>query len=296
MIAVKDLRKTFGARVAVDGLSFEAQPGETLGLLGPNGAGKSTTIHVITGVLSADAGTVSICGGNGPDDPAARRRLGVAPQSIALYPDLTAAENLTFFGRLYDLAPARLRERVEACLDLAGLADRRDDRVSTFSGGMQRRLNLACALVHEPDVVLLDEPTAGVDPQSRNHLFESVERLRAEGRTILYTTHYMEEAQRLCDRVAIIDAGRILAMDTVETLIARHGGPSTLEAELVTVPADSSSLPGTLDGNVLRMTCERPLEEAARLASSGVAYRTLNIRRADLESVFLGLTGRTLRD
>ena len=296
MISVKGLRKTFGARVAIDDLSLGAQAGETLGLLGPNGAGKSTTIHVITGVLPADAGTVSICGGNGPEDPAARRRLGVAPQSIALYPDLTAAENLAFFGRLYGIGPSVLRERVTACLDLAGLSDRRDDRVSTFSGGMQRRLNLACALVHEPDVILLDEPTAGVDPQSRNHLFESVERLKAEGRTILYTTHYMEEAERLCDRVAIIDAGRILAMDTVDALIARHGGPSTLEAELVRLPDDVSSLPGTLDGNVLRVTCERPLEEAARLASGGIAYRTLNIRRADLESVFLSLTGRTLRD
>ena len=296
VITVRELRKAYDARVAVDGVSFEIGRGETFGLLGPNGAGKSTTIHCITGVVAPDSGSVLIDGRDGPSKPAVRRALGLAPQALALYLDLSAEENVRFFGRIYGLAGTKLEDRTDWVLALAGLSDRRKDVVSSFSGGMQRRLNLACALVHDPPVILLDEPTVGVDPQSRNHLFDSIETLAKEGRTILYTTHYMEEAERLCDRVAIMDAGRILALDTVDGLVASHGGPATIEAELEEVPADAPSLPGRLDGRVLRFESEKPLEDAARLVSSGVRYRTLNIRRSDLESVFLRLTGRSLRD
>lgn len=296
MILVKDLRKSYGSRMAVDGVSFEIKPGETFGLLGPNGAGKSTTIHLLSGLLHADGGAVEIAGQSDPSRPEVRRRLGLAPQSVALYEDLSGAENLAFFGKLYGLSGSRLRERVTWALEFAGLSDRAHDRLRTYSGGMQRRINLACALVHEPAAVLLDEPTAGVDPQSRNHLFENIEALKKLGLTILYTTHYMEEAQRLCDRVAILDQGKILALDTVDGLIAKHGGQAQVTAELERAPADASALPGKLDGLMLRFSSERPLEDVARLAQSGLAFRTLHVDRSDLEQVFLALTGRRLRD
>jgi ABC-2 type transport system ATP-binding protein len=296
MIEASGLRKSYGANVAVDGVSFRVEAGETFGLLGPNGAGKTTTIHLLTGALRPDAGTVSI---NGIDDPTrleVRAHLGLAPQALALYDLLTAEENLKFFGKLYGLAGVKLRERVAWALELAGLTDRRGDRVGTFSGGMKRRINLAAALVHGPAVVFLDEPTVGVDPQSRNHIFDTIERLAADGLTILYTTHYMEEAERLCDRVAIMEAGKILALDTVDGLIAAYGGQGAVEVELEEVPADPASLPGTLTGRVLRIPTDRPLEEAARLAAAGLRARNLRLERPDLETVFLNLTGRRLRD
>ena len=181
-------------------------------------------------------------------------------------------------------------------LDFAELNERAKDRVKTFSGGMKRRLNLAVALVHDPQILFLDEPTVGVDPQSRNHIFSRVEELKSLGRTIIYTTHYMEEAQRLCDRVAIMDRGRILDLDRVDTLINRHGGRSVVKAELVRPPVDATVLPTPLDGLSLRFESERPLEEVARLSTAGVAFQTLEVARPDLETVFLTLTGRSLRD
>jgi ABC-2 type transport system ATP-binding protein len=229
VLSVRNLRKSYGDRVAVEDLSFEVARGETFGFLGPNGAGKSTTIACMAGLLAPDSGEISLDGGS-PTDPEVRRSLGLAPQSLALYPELTADENLRFFGRLYGLAGAGLARRIDWALELAGLADRRADRVGTYSGGMQRRLNLACALVHEPKMLLLDEPTAGVDPQSRNHVFTVIERLKAEGLTVVYTTHYMEEVERLCDRIAIIDHGRLLACDTLANLLARNPKAGHLEA------------------------------------------------------------------
>ncbi len=296
MIEVRELRKSYGALVAVDGVSFDIARGEAFGLLGPNGAGKTTTISMIVGVLRPDAGHIRIDAGADPSRPEIRKKLGVAPQAVALYDSLTGAENLAFFGRLYGLAGADLKARVDWALDFAGLADRRADPVKAYSGGMQRRLNLACALVHDPPVLLLDEPTVGVDPQSRNHIFESIESLRKQGRTILYTTHYMEEAERLCDRVAIMDQGKILDVDKVERLIGRHGGRSVVEARLKSAPPEPAALGGVLEGTTLRVETERPWEEVGRLASSGVEIAGLNVHRPDLESVFLALTGRRLRD
>ena len=205
MIEVCDLQKSFGATAAVGGVSFGVRDGETFGLLGPNGAGKSTTIGMLTGAIRPDGGSIRINGSQSPTDASTRKEIGFAPQNLALYEELSAVENVTFFGRLYQLFGKELRERVGWALEFAGLLDRQKDRVKTFSGGMKRRLNLAVALVHNPRVIFLDEPTAGVDPQSRNHIFERIEELRSQGRTVVYTTHYMEEAQRLCDRVAIID-------------------------------------------------------------------------------------------
>jgi linearmycin/streptolysin S transport system ATP-binding protein len=296
MIEVHELRKLFGATVAVAGISFDVRAGETFGLLGPNGAGKSTTIAMLTGALKPDFGRISINGQGSPDQAATRLAIGIAPQTLSLYEVLTAAENLAFFGRLYGLSGARLHKRVDWALEFAGLTDRRKHRVNTFSGGMKRRLNLACALVHDPRVIFLDEPTAGVDPQSRNHIFERIEELRGEGRTVAYTTHYMEEAQRLCDRVAIMDHGRILDLDTVPALLTKHGGRSVVKAELARPPANGCTLPAPLDGLALRFESDRPLEEVARLSSEGIAFQTLEVARPDLETVFLSLTGRSLRD
>jgi ABC-2 type transport system ATP-binding protein len=296
MIEVRDLHKRFGATTAVAGVSFEIRRGETFGLLGPNGAGKSTTIGMLTGVIRPDSGTTRINGAASPTDAAARMAIGVAPQNLSLYEELSAAENLNFFGRLYRLSGNKLKNRVDWALTFAGLEDRRKARVKTFSGGMKRRLNLAVALVHDPAVIFLDEPTAGVDPQSRNHIFEAIEQLRSLGRTVVYTTHYMEEAQRLCDRVAIMDRGRILDLDTVPALVERYGGRSVVKAELARPPAESIELPAELDGLLLRFDSDRPLEEVGRLSSAGVMFQTLEVARPDLETVFLTLTGSSLRD
>lgn len=296
MISAQNLTKRFGDLVAVDGLSIDIPRGLIFGLLGPNGAGKSTTINMLVGVTTPDAGSVSIDGGGSPTDPRVRQKIGNAPQALAIYDELTAEENLFFFGRLFGLHGKHLSERVAWSLDLAALNDRKKDRVSTYSGGMKRRLNLACALVQDPPLVLLDEPTVGVDPQSRNLIFEKIEALRSDGRTIVYTTHYMEEAQRLCDVVAIIDHGKILDMGTVEQLIERHGGKSVVRIEFdasTSLPAD---LPGERDGQLLRIDTDRPLEEIARLNARGLVFRSLHVERPDLEGVFLNLTGRRLRD
>jgi len=296
MIEVRDLRKSFGTTTAVAGITFNVRPGETFGLLGPNGAGKSTTIAMLTGALTPDIGTIRLADGGAPNEAPARARIGVAPQALSLYEELTAAENLTFFGRLYGLKGQRLAERVDWALDFAGLTDRRKSRVKTFSGGMKRRLNLAVALVHDPQIIFLDEPTAGVDPQSRNHIFERIEALRAEGRTVVYTTHYMEEAQRLCDRVAIMDHGTILDLDTISGLLAKYGGRAVVKGKLAKPPVNGVKLPGVLDGLALRFESERPLEEIAQLSTAGVVFQTLEVAKPDLETVFLSLTGRSLRD
>ena len=281
MIRFEHIRKTFGPIVAVDDLTLEVRQGEVFGLLGPNGAGKTTTINLAVGLLTPDGGTVLLDGVDSPARPKARRKIGVAPQALALYEDLSAEENLAFFGRLYGLSGRTLTQRIAWCLDFVGLTERRRGHAKTYSGGMKRRLNLAIALVHDPLVLLLDEPTVGVDPQSRNAIFDSILALNAEGRTIVYTTHYIEEAQRLCDRVGIMDHGRLLALDTVDDLIAAHGGKSVVTAE-------------GPDGEV-RIETDDPLAELARLHALGTLahYR---VDGPDLEVVFLNLTGRHLRD
>ncbi|MHC4947714.1 MAG: ABC transporter ATP-binding protein [Planctomycetota bacterium] len=281
MLRLESLRKSFGDTVAVDGLSLHVRRGEIFGLLGPNGAGKTTTIGMITGLLEPDDGRVTVGDGASPRDHAVRRRIGVAPQALALYDELTGRENLRFFGRLYGLRGPALADRCRAMLDFTGLADRGGDRVGAYSGGMKRRLNLAVSLLHEPEVLLLDEPTAGVDPQSRNAIFRNVEALRERGCTVVYTTHYMEEAQRLCDRVAIIDHGRVLALDPVDDLIAAHGGHS-----VVTVRRDDTEQRTRTDDPVAVLTAE--------LARGDL--QSLHVERPDLETVFLELTGRRLRD
>lgn len=281
VLALSDLVKRYGPVAAVDGLSLTVAKGEVFGLLGPNGAGKTTTLHMAVGLVAPDAGAVTVAGLGAPTDPAVRAKVGVAPQAIALYDELTAEENLSFLGRLQGLSGRALRSRVDRLLQWTGLEARGRDRVRGFSGGMKRRLNLAAALVHEPPLLLLDEPTAGVDPQSRAAIFDAVRDLRSRGTTVVYTTHYMEEAERLCDRVAVMDHGRLLALDTVDALVSRHGGRSVVTVRRA-------------DGETRVETTDPVSELEKALAVRGVLG--VKVDRPDLESVFLALTGRSLRD
>jgi ABC-2 type transport system ATP-binding protein len=267
------LRKAYGGVPAVDGVSLTVGKGEIVGLLGPNGAGKTTTVSIVCGLLPADAGTVRVGGAAlaGDTDPA-KGRIGLVPQELALYEELPADDNLRFFGALQGMEGPRLASRIDDVLRLTGLLERRRDRVKVYSGGMKRRLNLAAGLLHDPEVLLLDEPTVGVDPQSRNAIFESLEALRDAGKAILYTTHYMEEAERLCGRIVIVDHGRVVAEGTAEelgALLPRAKGPE-LDAEARAA--------------------------VALLASRGIAVPGLNGARPRLEEVFLHLTGHALRD
>jgi ABC-2 type transport system ATP-binding protein len=300
MLVLRGLRKRYPqdgahpAPPAVDGLSLTVKPGEVFGLLGPNGAGKTTTVALIAGLLSPDEGSVDLGGLGPPTRPEVRRRLGVAPQALSLHEGLTGEENATLFGRLYGLEGLRLKERVAGALAFVGLAERARATVATYSGGMKRRLNLAVALVHEPEYVVLDEPTVGVDPQSRHLIFENIRALRAAGRTVLYTTHYMEEAERLCDRVGILDGGRLLAEDTVKGLLRAHAGRATLVAEVV-VGAGAGGDPRDPVVEERRLTVDDPLAALNALAARE-RVRAFRVERPDLEQVFLHLTGRQLRD
>ena len=281
MLTLSNVRKSFGRIVAVDGLSLSVRKGEVLGLLGPNGAGKSTSVSLAVGLLAPESGTVTIEGHGNPVEPRVRQRIGVAPQALALYDLLTGEENLRFFGEVYGLAGARLDERVKWCLDFVALTDRKDDRAGGYSGGMKRRLNLAAAVLHDPELLLLDEPTVGVDPQSRNKIFDSIEALHRDGRTIIYTTHYMEEAERLCDRIAIVDAGKLLALGTLNELLAAHGGPPTLIVKT--------------GGGEQRLQTPDPLAALNGIAATST-IDSFQMERPTLEQVFLRLTGRSLRD
>jgi ABC-2 type transport system ATP-binding protein len=303
------LSRRFGDRVAVDDVSFRIAAGETYGLLGPNGAGKTTTISLITGILAADAGTVLVGGERITTTAgAAKGRIGLVPQDIALYPDLTARENLRFFGRLQGLGRVVLARRIDAVLDVVGLRDRADDRIDEYSGGMKRRANVAVGLLHEPSLLILDEPTVGVDPQSRNQILESVEALGAEGMAVLYTTHYMEEAERLCARVGIIDDGRLIAEGTRRELIDRVGGHDRIDVEAagdltglrvrLLALAEVTAV-DAIDGG-LRVTAaggRRALAPVVLAAdASDVQVAGIDVREPDLEDVFLHLTGKALRD
>jgi ABC-2 type transport system ATP-binding protein len=303
MIQVKNLKKSYGKTVAIEGVSFEAIKGETLGLLGPNGAGKTTVIKLLCGLLKPDDGTVMFEGNTDPCSVEARMSLGMVPQTLAIYEELSAEQNLFLFGRIYGLKGRLLKERVRNCLQIAGLIERSKERVSKFSGGMKRRLNMVCSLLHEPPLLLLDEPTVGVDPQSRNLVFDTIESIKKQGKTIIYTTHYMEEAQRLCDRVAIMDYGKIIDIDSVENLITKHGGPSYIEAELEEKLTEPDKILAFIDDRnvrfeetTIRFKTNKPMVSLAKLNQSGVRFVSLKIQTANLEDVFLNLTGRRLRD
>jgi len=303
MIEVENLTRYYGPVRAVYNVNFQVDKGEIVGFLGPNGAGKTTTIQVLCGLLKLDGGEVELDGKRDPSLVEVRLSLGVVPQALAIYEELSAEENLRFFGRIYGLSGRKLKERISSCLEIAGLSQRSKERVSKYSGGMKRRLNMVGSLLHEPPLLLLDEPTVGVDPQSRNLIFETIEAMKKQGRTIIYTTHYMEEAQRLCNRVAILDHGRILDMDSVDNLIKKHGGPSHIEAEFEEKLSDPDKLKSFIEDKdvqfeetKIRFKTSQPMESLAKLNRSGVRFQSLKVQTANLEDVFLNLTGRRLRD
>lgn len=305
VLVAQGLGKVYGDRVAVQDVSLTLRPGEVLGLLGPNGAGKSTTVGIICGLTVPDAGCVTLAGGISlaADEAGYKRRIGLVPQDIALYEELPARMNVELFGALYGMAPELLRRRTDEVLAMVGLSDRAKDKPSTFSGGMKRRLNIACALVHDPEIILLDEPTAGVDPQSRNAIFDNLEMLKAAGKALIYTTHYMEEAERLADRITIIDHGQVVASGTQAELFARLPAAQTLQVEIGGEPDDSrlAGLPGVKRvGQRLEIAVADIARDTgpvlASLAERGIAVRSVASARATLEDVFLQLTGRALRD
>lgn len=309
ILTVEGLERRFDDLVAVDGVAFSVSEGETYGLLGPNGAGKTTTISMIVGLLTPDAGTVTVAGEKmSVGTVEARSAVGLVPQELAIYPDLTAEENLRFFGHLYGLSGSELDERVSAVLDLVGLETRRGDRAGEYSGGMKRRLNIAIGLLHRPRLLILDEPTVGVDPQSRNSILESVEVLADEGLSVLYTTHYMEEAERLCDRVGIIDEGKLVAEGTRRELVAQVGqrdrvdfrGRGELEAAVSALNRlEWVEEVALADSCVTALTAEASSalpEMMATVAEAGMVVTGVDVQEPDLEAVFLHLTGKALRD
>jgi ABC-2 type transport system ATP-binding protein len=307
VLQAQGLRKSYGERVAVADVSLSVRAGEVLGLLGPNGAGKSTTVGMISGLKAPHACSVTISGTPpAADEFAFKRRIGLVPQDLALFEDLSALANIELFGALYDLPKATLKGRAMEVLEMVGLADRARDKPATFSGGMKRRLNIACALVHDPEVLLLDEPTAGVDPQSRNAIFDNLEALKRAGKALIYTTHYMEEAERLADRIVIIDHGKVVASGTLAELYRVLPAAQTLELDIDGTPdlAALQRIDGVKQvqfaaGKLTLGLDELTLQASAVLqavAASGASVRHLSSGRANLEDVFLALTGRQLRD
>ncbi|MCW5697729.1 MAG: ABC transporter ATP-binding protein [Bauldia sp.] len=309
VLEASGLAKRFGHVQAVNGVSFTIAPGETYGLLGPNGSGKTTTISMICGLLKPDEGTVTV-GGQAMTTATLepKRMIGLVPQDLAIYPDLTARENLRFFGRLYGLGGTELESRITEVLRVIGLADRANDRSGTYSGGMKRRLNIGIGLIHGPTLLVLDEPTVGVDPQSRNAILESVEQLAGAGIAVLYTTHYMEEAERLCDRVGIIDGGEVRAEGTQQELVKLVGEAERIKVEgsgdLSGAAARARGVAGVSDASVSPEGVSVLAADAAgvlpavlsELAAGGMSVSSVVVEKPDLETVFLHLTGKALRD
>jgi ABC-2 type transport system ATP-binding protein len=307
ILDVQHLQKRFGTTVALDGVSFQVQDGEIFGLLGPNGAGKTTLLSIVAALLEPTAGQVRLLGQPfHRGDRELRCALGIVPQELAIYGELTARENLTFFGELYGLPRHEVSERVTEILRAIGLEDRADQRAAAFSGGMKRRLNFGAALVHRPRLLLLDEPTTGVDPQSRSHLFDEIRRLNAGGLTIVYTSHYMEEVQALCPRIGIIDHGKLVACDTLPSLLQKLTGLIRFRVPHTT-PALRERLQGVagaklteVDGQALELECRDVktslLQLVGILNEAQVELTSLETQEPNLERVFLHLTGRALRD
>lgn len=309
ILEMEHVVKRYGSKISVDHLNLSVERGEIFGLLGPNGAGKSTTISMIAGLLSIDQGEIRLNGISVKERPLeVKRKIGLVPQDLALYEAMTAAENVTFFARLYGLRGKLLKERVQESLEFVGLQDKAKDAPSTFSGGMKRRLNIACAIMHRPDLIIMDEPTVGIDPQSRNHILESVRTLNKMGSTIIYTSHYMEEVAAISNRVAIMDQGHIIACGTEAELRERVAseekivlnasgiGPGAVE-ELRLHPRVRAV---EVAGDTLAITlpsAQQDLQDILFICSKHeIAIQSLKVEEPDLETLFLNLTGRTLRD
>lgn len=309
LVTTKDLVKRFGDVLAVDHVNLEIEKGEIFGLLGPNGAGKTTTINLLVGLTAPDSGEISLFAkkANGPSSRV-RKDIGIVPQEIAIYEDLTAAENVAFFGSLYGLSGKLLNQRVEEAMAFTGLEDKRKQYAKKFSGGMKRRLNIACAIVHQPKLIIMDEPTVGIDPQSRNHILNSVRELNKQGATIIYTSHYMEEVEELCFRVAIMDQGRLIAQGTKDELKELVATEERLVLELSAVNFNLvDELKGmggvkecTLADNTVTLLAGKNSVNIGRIidvvTATGADVLSLNVEKPTLESVFLTLTGKSLRD
>jgi len=309
-VQFKEVVKKYDTTISVNHLNLEIAQGEIFGLLGPNGAGKSTTIHLLSGLLPIDGGQISIDGYSVAKHPLeAKRRIGLVPQDLAIYETLSASENVTFFGKLYGLRGSMLKERVEEALAFTGLRDFAKDRPGTFSGGMKRRLNIACAIMHRPKLIIMDEPTVGIDPQSRNHILESVKKLNAMGSTVIYTSHYMEEVEAISTKVGIMDQGKLVACGTKEDLIRQAG----LEERLLLETNQLTDEAVNEVRNHPRVTSFQRREDSQLelvvqesqaylqdilfiLTKHGLKLQKLTRIEPDLESLFLALTGRTLRD
>jgi len=308
-LEMKDVVKRYGSKLSVDHLNLEVQEGEIFGLLGPNGAGKSTSINMICGLLPKDQGSIKVDGISIEDQPLeVKRRIGLVPQDLALYEEMSAMDNVAFFAKLYGLRGPQLKERVEEALTFVGLQDRAKDRPSTFSGGMKRRLNIACSITHRPKLIIMDEPTVGIDPQSRNHILESVRTLNEMGSTVIYTSHYMEEVAAISDRVAIMDQGHVIACGTQQELRAR-----VAQEERIILTADGVTeeliQEMKLHPRVGRVTqhdhrleiyvpsAQEELQDILFICGKhGTTLRSLQCEEPGLETLFLSLTGRTLRD
>ncbi|MBT9251321.1 ABC transporter ATP-binding protein [Bacillus halotolerans] len=311
MLQVENIKKAYGKKTIVKGISFSLKKGESFGLLGPNGAGKSTTISLISGLVPLDGGEITVGGyAIGKDTNKAKQKIGIVPQEIALYPTLAAQENLVFWGKMYGLTHGEAKKRSAEVLEYVGLTERAKEKIETFSGGMKRRINIGAALMHKPELLIMDEPTVGIDPQSRNHILETVKQLNETGMTVIYTSHYMEEVEYLCDRIGIIDQGEMIAIGTKNDLCSRLGGDTIIQ--MTVSGADEGFLSAVRSlayvNDVTVSESELKIEVAAAhhekvvtsLLTEAAAHQTnllsLQVQEPNLERLFLNLTGRTLRD
>ncbi|MCY8947754.1 ABC transporter ATP-binding protein [Bacillus atrophaeus] len=311
MLQVENIEKAYEKKLIVKGISFTLEKGEAFGLLGPNGAGKSTTISMIAGLVPPDKGEITVGGCIvGKDTNQAKQKIGVVPQDIALYPTLTAKENLLFWGKMYGLTSAEAKKRAVEVLEYVGLTERAKDKIQTFSGGMKRRINIGAALMHRPELLIMDEPTVGIDPQSRNHILQTVKQLNEEGTTIIYTSHYMEEVEYLCDRIGIMDKGDMIAIGTKTDLCTRLAGGTIIHLAVQSINDDFISAVRSQENvsdivvhsddnkiDIIAEQYERVITGILALAAAHhVSLKSLHVQEPNLERLFLHLTGRALRD
>jgi ABC-2 type transport system ATP-binding protein len=311
MLVVSDIKKSFDQKEVVRGVSFSVEKGESFGLLGPNGAGKSTTISMICGLLTYDSGSVMVDGISVKKKPLdVKKKIGVVPQEIALYPTMSAKENLLFWGKMYGLSGKLAKKRVDEVLEYVGLRDRANDKIETFSGGMKRRINIGASLMHEPELLIMDEPTVGIDPQSRNHILETVKRLNQNGMTVIYTSHYMEEVEFLCNRIGIVDQGKMIALGTKSDLVNRLAGGTVIKLSVASLKDEFTAslrkvtnvervIPDIENNSVDIFVHHHQLAFSDIIAcamENRVQVLSFEVQEPNLESLFLSLTGRTLRD
>lgn len=309
VVTVKNLEKNYHTKKAVDGINFVVHKGEIVGLLGPNGAGKSTTINILATILSADKGEITILGHDLKKDiKPIKQGIGVVPQDLAIYEEISAEKNVRFFASLYNIKGKQLESKAKEALKLVGLFDRKDDKPKTFSGGMKRRLNIACAIAHQPQLIIMDEPTVGIDPQSRNHILESIKILQKRGAAVIYSTHYMEEVEAICERIIIMNEGKIIAVGTKEELNQKVNDEVTYSFSVKNLNKLNDKQFYEIDGvtkfkiseNTVLITSEKSKDNLneiiSAIISKGCKIESMSSKEASLETVFLELTGRNLRD